>query len=139
MAEIGQSWAKLGQHGHCHTLGSKRERELLADYLQTDGEQTHYTITGQAGWCTKNSAYVLPSGQVLSAKAVSSKTPPKVIYNGDKSQAVAYRVKGTLKWQQHIGKYMAGNGPFCVGHRHGTGRAAGVFAGLGGWRLSFVW
>ena len=129
MAEIGQSWAKLQGMGIA-ILASKRKRELLADYLQTDGEQTHYTITGQAGWCAKNSAYVLPSGQVLSAKAVSGKNTPKVIYNGDKSQAAAYRVKGTLsEWQQHIGKYMEGNSRLCLAI--GTALAAPLVSLLG--------
>ena len=141
MAEIGSNWARLQGMGIA-IMASRRKRELLADYLQTDGAQTPYTITEQAGWCAGRRAYVLPSGEVLAASAETSNTAnstkpkskrseaPRIIYNGDKSQAAAYRLSGSLdEWQQHIARHMAGNSRLCLAI--GTALAAPLVSLLG--------
>lgn len=43
MAEIGNNWQRLQSHGIC-IMAARRKRELLADYLQTDGSNERYTI-----------------------------------------------------------------------------------------------
>ena len=115
MAEIGTNWARLQGLGIA-VMASRRKRELLTDYLQTDGQQTPYTVTAQSGWTAAYRAYVLPSGEVLAASdAATSKATPRVIYNGDKSQASAYTPAGSLEdWQQHIGRHLAGNSRLCL-------------------------
>ena len=101
MGEIGANWQGLLKHGLTVHSG-RRKRELLADYLQTYGLHTPYTITGKCGW--QGSAYVLPNGEII------GKTKERIIYNGDTSQAAAYTVSGSLKeWQDEIARYAAGN------------------------------
>ncbi|OSI24713.1 hypothetical protein BV912_01785 [Neisseria dumasiana] len=110
MAEIGVNWQRLQSHG-ITVMASRRKRELLADYLQTDGSNERYTVTNRAGWCVDNTAYILPNGEAITAK----KQPAKVIYNGDKSQADSYTESGSLEdWQQGIARYMAGNSRLCL-------------------------
>ncbi|OSI14973.1 DUF927 domain-containing protein [Neisseria dumasiana] len=110
MAEIGVNWQRLQSHG-ITVMASRRKRELLADYLQTDGSNERYTVTNRAGWCADNTAYILPNGEAITAK----KQPAKVIYNGDKSQADSYTESGSLEgWQQGIARYMAGNSRLCL-------------------------
>ena len=105
MADIGTPpcWQRLQGYG-LTVMSGRRKRELLADYLQTDGKTTPYTVTSKAGW--QSGAYILPSGEILSDGLKAS----RVIYNGDTSQAPAYTQSGTLQdWQQHIARYAAGN------------------------------
>lgn len=124
MGEIGNNWSKLQSMG-ITILANRRKRELLADYLQTEGAKTPYTITQQAGWVDKQ-AYVLPNGDVIS----DSKQPPRVIYNGDKSQASGFVQSGTLDdWQAHVARYVAGNSRLCL--TFGTAFAAPLVALLG--------
>ena len=53
----------------------------------------------------------MPSGETITA---DGKTPA-VIYNGDTSQAAAYRPNGELgDWQQNIARYAAGNSRLCL-------------------------
>lgn len=119
MGDIGNPacWQILQSHG-VTVLSGRRKRELLADYLQTDGLQTAYTVTAQAGWTTDRRAYILPSGEVIQAADSKSKgkdKPARVIYNGDKSQAAAYTESGTLaQWQAEIGQYLTGNSRLCL-------------------------
>ena len=109
MGEIGNNWSKLQSMG-ITILANRRKRELLADYLQTEGAKTPYTITQQAGWVDKQ-AYVLPNGDIIS----NSKEPLRVIYTGDKSQASAFAQSGTLEdWQAHVARYAAGNSRLCL-------------------------
>jgi len=111
MAEIGTNWGRLQRLGIA-VMANRRKRELLADYLQTDGLHTPYTVTAQAGWTANRRAYVLPSGEILAAKG---KAAPRVIYNGDTSQAAAYAEAGTLAdWQRELGRYLAGNSRLCL-------------------------
>lgn len=100
-ADIGtpQSWQRLQGCG-ITILSGRRKRELLADYLQTDGATTPYTVADKAGW--QGSAYILPNGEIV------NQTGEKVIYNGTGSQA--YTEAGSLKdWQDNIARYAAGN------------------------------
>ena len=50
-AEIGsvQGWQRLQSYG-LTILSGRAKRERLADYLQTEGENTHYAVTARAGW-----------------------------------------------------------------------------------------
>lgn len=105
MAEIGNTWAGLQGMGIA-IMSGWRKRNLLADYLQTEGNQTPYTVTNQSGWQANNQAYILPNGDMIT----NSKEPTRIIYNGDKSQAAAYTSRGTLEqWQQEIAVYMQNN------------------------------
>lgn len=103
MAEIGtpQCWQRLQGWG-ITVMSGRRKRELLADYLQTDGQTTPYTVTGKAGW--HGGGYILPDGEAV----VSDGLKEHIIYNGDPDPA--YTQSGTLQdWQQHIARYAAGN------------------------------
>ncbi|EKY07825.1 hypothetical protein HMPREF9120_00939, partial [Neisseria sp. oral taxon 020 str. F0370] len=100
-ADIGtpQSWQRLQGCG-ITILSGRRKRELLADYLQTGGATTPYTVADKAGW--QGSAYILPNGEIV------NQTSEKVIYNGTGGQA--YTEAGGLKdWQDNIARYAAGN------------------------------
>ena len=55
MAEIGTNWSRLQRLGIA-VMANRRKRELLADYLQTDGLHTPYTVTAQAGWTANRRA-----------------------------------------------------------------------------------
>lgn len=124
MGEIGNNWSRLQSMG-ITILANRRKRELLADYLQTEGARTPYTITQQAGWVNKQ-AYVLPNGDIIS----DSKEPLRVIYTGDKSQASGFVQSGTLEdWQAHVARYVAGNSRLCL--TLGTAFAAPLVALLG--------
>ena len=106
MADIGTPpcWQRLQGYG-LTVMSGRRKRELLADYLQTDGQTTPYTVTDKAGW--QGGAYILPNGETIAA---DSDGQSRMIYNGDTSQAAAYTESGTLQdWQQHIARYAAGN------------------------------
>ena len=85
-AEIGtvQGWQRLQSYG-LTVMSGRAKRERLADYLQTQGSRTAFTITDRAGW--HGDTYIMPSGETITA---DGKTPA-VIYNGDTSQAAAYR------------------------------------------------
>ena len=50
MADIGTPpcWQRLQGYG-LTVMSGRRKRELLADYLQTDGQTTPYTVTDKAG------------------------------------------------------------------------------------------
>ncbi|ULJ68368.1 DUF927 domain-containing protein [Wielerella bovis] len=86
----------------------RQKREWLADYLQEQGSRENWLITDKAGWI--NGAYVLPSGEILH----TSKNK-RIFYNGDKSQADAYVISGSLKqWQDNIAKYATGNSRLCL-------------------------
>lgn len=127
MAEIGSNWARLQSLG-LSVMASRRKREMLADYLQTDGLHTPYTVTAQSGWAARQSAYVLPSGEILAAN--KGKHAPRVIYNGDKSQAAAYAASGTLAdWQLQVARYAAGNSRLSLAI--GTALAAPLLGLLG--------
>ncbi|WP_373700075.1 DUF927 domain-containing protein [Neisseria dentiae] len=107
MAEIGTNWGRLQSLGLA-VMANRRKRELLADYLQTDGSHTPYSITAQSGWIKRPRAYVLPNGQIIVSEAYKSRV--RAIYNGDKSQAAAYNEAGTLAdWQKEVAVYAAGN------------------------------
>ncbi len=108
MADIGSCWSFLQGKGIA-VQSSRQKRDLLADYLMTEGDKTPYIITNKAGWCDNYRAYVLPSGEIIN----TSKT--NIIYNGDSSQASYYESKGTLKeWQDNIARYAVGNSRFCL-------------------------
>lgn len=99
-AEIGsvQGWQRLQSYG-LTILSGRAKRERLADYLQTEGENTHYTVTARAGWHDK--AYILPSGEVIRPDNAEA---GRVIYNGDTSQAPAYEAAGTAQeWNAESG------------------------------------
>lgn len=111
MSDIGTNWGQLQGMGIA-IVANRRKRELLADYLMTEGAKTRHLITNQAGWVANNSAYVLPSGEVITA---DEKDAPRIIYNGDTSQAQYYGTRGTLDdWQQQIARYAAGNSRLCL-------------------------
>lgn len=105
MGEIGVNWQGLLKHGLTVHSG-RRKRELLADYLQTNGLHTPYTVTKKCGWQGK--AYILPNGDII--RPDKHKQEGRIIYNGDASQAHAYTVSGSLKeWQSDIARLAAGN------------------------------
>ena len=98
-------WQMLQKRG-ITIFSGRRKRELLADYLQTQGAKTPYTVTNKTGW--HGSAYILPNGEIIAPNA-------PIIYNGDTSRAKGYHVSGSLKdWQQHIARYAAGNSRLCL-------------------------
>ena len=110
-AEIGsvQGWQRLQSYG-LTILSGRAKRERLADYLQTEGENTHYAVTARAGW--HGAAYILPSGEVIRPDNAEA---GRVIYNGDKSQAPAYEAAGTVQeWNAEIGQYLTGNSRLCL-------------------------
>lgn len=110
-AEIGsvQGWQRLQSYG-LTILSGRAKRERLADYLQTEGENTHYAVTARAGW--HGAAYILPSGEVIRPDNAEA---GRVIYNGDKSQAPAYEAAGTAQeWNAEIGQYLTGNSRLCL-------------------------
>lgn len=98
-------WQMLQKRG-ITIFSGRRKRELLADYLQTQGAKTPYTVTNKTGW--HGSAYILANGEIIAPNA-------PIIYNGDTSRAKGYNVSGSLKdWQQHIARYAAGNSRLCL-------------------------
>lgn len=100
-ADIGTPpcWQRLQGWG-ITVMSGRRKRELLADYLQTDGQTTPYTVTDKAGW--HGGGYILPNGEAI----VSDKE--RIIYNGD--PAPAYTQSGSLAdWQREIAARAAGN------------------------------
>ena len=98
-------WQMLQKRG-ITIFSGRRKRELLADYLQTQGAKTPYTVTNKTGW--HNGAYILPNGEIIAPNA-------PIIYNGDTSRAKGYNSAGSLKdWQQHIARYAAGNSRLCL-------------------------
>ena len=98
-------WQMLQKRG-ITLFSGRRKRELLADYLQTQGAKTPYTVTNKTGW--HGSAYILANGEIIAPNA-------PIIYNGDTSRAKDYNVSGSLKdWQQHIARYAAGNSRLCL-------------------------
>lgn len=127
-ADIGtnQGWQRLQSYG-LTVLSGRTKRERLADYLQTDGQDTPYTVTVQAGW--HGNAYILPSGETIQPEH-APKGQAKTIYNGDKSQAAAYAPAGTLEdWNAAIGKHLTGNSRLCLAV--GTALAAPLIELLG--------
>ena len=125
-AEIGsvQGWQRLQSYG-LTILSGRAKRERLADYLQTEGENTHYAVTARAGW--HGAAYILPSGEVIRPDNAEA---GRVIYNGDKSQAPAYEAAGTAdEWNAEIGQYLTGNSRLCLAV--GTALAAPLIGLLG--------
>lgn len=110
MADIGQNWQVLQRRGII-VIAGRRSRELLSNYLQTEGATTPYTVTDKAGWI--DGAYILPSGEILTDKQQQGR--PHIIYNGDTSQAAAYAVSGSLtEWQNQIAAYAAQNSRLCL-------------------------
>ena len=99
-------WQMLQKRG-ITIFSGRRKRELLADYLQTQGAKTPYTVSNKTGW--HNGAYILPNGEII------AQDNAPIIYNGDTSRAKGYNVSGSLKdWQQHIARYAAGNSRLCL-------------------------
>ena len=124
-ADIGSNagWRQLQQYG-ITILSGRVKRERLSDYLQNHGSNTPYTITDRAGW--HDGVYLLPNGEAIH----DSKEAPRIIYNGDTSQAAAYTPAGTLEaWQQQIARYAAGNSRLCLAL--GTALAAPLLSLLG--------
>ena len=108
-AEIGtnQGWQRLQQLG-LTVYSGRQKREWLADYIQDAGSREHWIIAEKAGWY--NNAYILPNGEVLHTSEETH-----LFYNGDKSQAAAYTISGSLKdWQDKVAKYAAGNSRLCL-------------------------
>ena len=108
-AEIGSNhgWQRLQNLGLTVYAG-RLKREWLADYLQEQGSRESWQITDKAGW--HGNACILPSGEIL--RTSESK---RIFYNGDKSQADAYVISGSLKdWQNNVAKYAAGNSRLCL-------------------------
>ncbi|MDK4696770.1 DUF927 domain-containing protein [Kingella negevensis] len=131
MAEIGQNWQALLKNGITVHSG-RRKRELLADYLQTNGLHTPYTVTEKCGW--QNGAYVLPNGEIIHNP--NSKKAERIIYNGDTSQNTAYTVSGSLKeWQDNVAQYASGNSRLLLAI--GTALAAPLLAMVGEQNGSF--
>lgn len=119
MEIIGNQWQPLQKLGIA-IAANRRKRELLADYLQTEGLHTPYAVTDRAGW--HHGAYILPNGDIIGSE--------RVFYNGDKSQAEAYHSQGSLEdWRAEIGTYLAGNSRLCLAI--GTALAAPLMQLLG--------
>lgn len=113
---IGNNWSYLQGLG-ITIFSGRANREKLADYLQTQGSREQWLITDKAGWI--NGAYVLPSGDIITPaeplQATSQNKQIRVFYNGDKSQAAAYQVSGSLKeWQDNIARYAQHNSRLCL-------------------------
>lgn len=112
MAEIGttQGFSRLQGKGIAIYAG-RRKRELLADYLQTQGATTTYTITNKAGW--HDNTFILPSGEII-APEQQTKNTPKLFYAGNTSKANDYTHSGSLKeWQDNVVQY-ARNNPLLI-------------------------
>lgn len=105
MSEIGSNWQALLKHGLTVHSG-RRKRDFLADYLQTSGSHTPYKVTQKCGWQGK--AYLLPNGDIIYGSETVEQD--RIIYNGDTSQAAAYRTSGSLQdWQKNVVRLAAGN------------------------------
>ena len=89
MASIGtqQGWQRLQALG-ITILASRRKREHLADYLQTEDSNDMWNIASKAGWL--DGAYILPSGDII------QKEDTRILYDGDTSQKRFYQPKGSL-------------------------------------------
>lgn len=117
-AQIGYNWQTLQGKG-ITIFSGRAKRELLADYLQTQGSFEQWRVSDKAGW--HNGAYILPNGEII------GQTQQQTIYNGDTSRAHAYAVAGSLhEWQEHIARYAQGNSRLCLAL--GTALAAPLLA-----------
>lgn len=117
-AQIGSisGWQQLQSYG-ITVLNGRVKRERLADYLLEQGGREQWLITDKAGWI--NGAYILPNGEIITPaeplEPTSQTKPMRVLYNGDKSQAQAYQVSGSLKeWQDNIARYAQHNSRLCL-------------------------
>ena len=100
----GQGWSILQNNG-VMVYSPKLGREKLADHIQEKALNISHAITNKSGWHHEGKAYILPSGEVL-----TNTDNLNVIYNGDKSQAEAFKGKGTVQsWNDAIGRHLAGN------------------------------
>lgn len=96
-----QGWQYLQGLG-ITVLSGRKKRDLLADYLQSEGSNSAWAIAKKAGW--HGSAYILPGGDIIAQEE------QRIICHGDTSQKHAYQPKGSLAdWQAHIARYAAGN------------------------------
>ena len=120
----GQGWSVLQNNG-VMVYSPKLGREKLADHIQEKALNPCYAITDKGGWHHEGKAYILPSGEIL-----TNTDNLNVIYNGDKSQAAAFKGKGTVQsWNDAIGRYLAGNSRLCLAV--GTALAAPLLKLLG--------
>ena len=120
----GQGWSVLQNNG-VMVNSPKLGREKLADHIQKEALNINHAITNKGGWHHDGKAYILPSGEVL-----TNTDNLNVIYNGDKSQAEAFKGKGTVQsWGDAIGQYMTGNSRLCLAV--GTALAAPLLKLLG--------
>ena len=124
MVGTGQGWSVLQNNG-VMVNSPKQGREKLADHIQKEALNINHAITTKGGWHHDGKAYILPSGEVL-----THQDDLNVIYNGDKSQAEAFKGKGTVQsWNDAIGRYLAGNSRLCLAV--GTALAAPLLKLLG--------
>ena len=109
MVGTGQGWSILQNNG-VMVYSPKLGREKLADHIQEKALNPCYAITDKGGWHHEGKAYILPSGEIL-----TNTDNLNVIYNGDKSQAAAFKGKGTVQsWNDAIGRHLAGNSRLCL-------------------------
>lgn len=78
MADIGTNtgFQSLQQRGITVHAG-RRKRELLADYLQTQGDTSPFYIVDKAGW--HGTDYILPSGKIITKQNNKTKHPTNPI------------------------------------------------------------
>lgn len=103
LKDIGErhSWAEL-RNGGLAVSPNRKRLEILADWLQRDGPDDMYSITGSGGWIL--GAYILPSGEIL---GVPNKP---LIYNGSLQNADAYRTMGSVEgWKNSVARLCRGN------------------------------
>lgn len=96
-----QSWGLL-RAGGLALASNRRALEHLSSWLQIGGADTMHSVSHRGGW--NLGAYVLPSGEIL------GETTAPLFYNGDRSHAPAYRVRGTVEsWREHVAALSRGN------------------------------
>lgn len=107
--EIGspQGWGRLRSRG-VNITTRRGHLDLLAIYLQRQGQRDEWTITHTAGW--HDGAYVMPDGHIIG-------TPSRpVAFCGGTSAVAGYIVRGTAEsWRDNVASLMTGNQSMILG------------------------
>ncbi|HEJ9799512.1 TPA: DUF927 domain-containing protein [Proteus mirabilis] len=107
--EIGspQGWGRLRSRG-VNITTKRGHLDLLAIYLQRQGQRDEWTITHTAGW--HDGAYVMPDGHIIG-------TPSRpVAFCGGTSAVAGYIVRGTAEsWRDNVASLMTGNQSMILG------------------------
>lgn len=103
LALVGEREGLARLRGGGLAIATKRAAlELLADFIQVEGEDTMHCVTERGGWA--HGAYILPSGEVIGTPSLP------LHYAGDASAASAYTAKGDVAgWRKSVARLARGN------------------------------